>query len=85
MKWNVYIVQCEDGSLYTGITTNIDRRIHEHNVGKGAKYLRGKLPVKVIYFEQFNNQSEAMRRESEIKDWKRERKLQLIKKKFKGH
>lgn len=78
MIWNLYIIICKDKSLYTGISTDIDRRIKEHNNGKGAKSLLGKLPVKLVYTEQFNNQSDAMKREREIKSWKREKKLKLI-------
>jgi putative endonuclease len=78
MIWNLYIVICKDKSLYTGITIDINRRIKEHNNGKGAKSLLGKLPVKLVYTEEFNNQSDAMKREREIKSWKREKKLKLI-------
>jgi len=51
-NWGVYILECKDGSLYTGITTDFDRRVHEHNIGKGAKYTRGRRPVKMIYCTQ---------------------------------
>ncbi|MBI4973159.1 GIY-YIG nuclease family protein [Candidatus Roizmanbacteria bacterium] len=80
MKWYVYIVQCKDGSLYTGITLDVVRRVKEHNEddAKGAKSLRGKRPVKLVYFEEYNNQSEARKREAGIKNWKREYKLKLI-------
>ncbi|MBI2036210.1 GIY-YIG nuclease family protein [Candidatus Microgenomates bacterium] len=79
MKWYLYIVICRDGSLYTGITTNIKRRLLEHNSGIGAKSLLGKLPVSLVYGEVFLNQKTAAKREREIKDWKREYKLKLIK------
>jgi len=78
MIWYVYIVKCRDKSLYTGITIDIDRRIGEHNNGKGAKSLLGKRPVKLKYFERFNNRKNAMKREIEIKSWDREMKLKLI-------
>lgn len=78
MKWYVYIVKCKDNSLYTGITTNISRRIIEHNTKLGAKSLKGKLPVKLIYKEVYNSQSEAAKREREIKGWRRDKKLKLI-------
>lgn len=78
MKWFLYIVKCRDGSLYTGISTNPKKRAKEHNEGKGAKSLRGKLPVKLVYTEVFNSQSEARKREIAIKGWKKEYKLKLI-------
>lgn len=80
MKWYVYIVECSDGSLYTGITTNIKRRITEHNNDniKGAKSLRPKRPVTLKYFEEYNNQINAAKRERAIKNWKRENKIKLI-------
>jgi putative endonuclease len=78
MNWFVYIVRCNDNSLYTGITNNIGKRIWEHNNKKGAKSLKGKLPVKLIYKERYNNHQEAARREKEIKSWRRKKKLELI-------
>jgi len=82
MNWYVYIVKCNDNSLYTGITTDIKRRISEHNADnlKGAKSLRGKLPVVLVYSEKFMTQSEARKREMAIKNWKRKYKLLLINK-----
>ena len=80
IKWFVYILKCKDNSLYTGITTNIYRRLNEHNFGKGAKSLRGKLPVKLVYKEEYNSQSQARKREEAIKSWKRAYKLKLISK-----
>jgi len=81
MSWFVYILECKDGSLYTGITTNIKIREHEHNTDDklGAKSLKGKLPVKVVYYESYLTQSDARKREAAIKQWKREYKLKLIK------
>src|SRR3990167_3652699 len=78
--WYVYIVQCKDGTLYTGITIYIVRRLKEHNEDniKGAKSLRGKRPVKLVYFEEYNSQSEARKREAKIKNWNRKYKLLLI-------
>ena len=82
MSWYVYIVRCKDESLYTGITTDIQRRVQEHNTDnkRGAKSLKGKRPVSLVYFEQVDNQSLARKRESAIKHWKREYKLKLIEK-----
>jgi putative endonuclease len=81
MDWYLYIVKCNDGTLYTGITTDLIRRVSEHNNKKGAKSLKGKLPVKLVYNESFENQIEAAKREREIKSWKRKYKLQLIEEK----
>ena len=80
MKWYVYIVKCKDESLYTGITTNIMRRVLEHNTSDklGAKSLRNKRPVKLVYEELYDTQSEARIREAAIKSWTREYKLKLI-------
>ena len=78
--WFLYIARCRDNSLYTGITTDIKRRESEHNEDniRGAKSLRYKRPVHIIYTEQFETQSEARIREAQIKRWKREYKLKLI-------
>ena len=78
MNWYLYIVECTDGSLYTGITTDINRRVQEHNNKIGAKAVRGKLPVKLVYFEKHINQVIAAKREREIKKWRKEKKLSLI-------
>lgn len=80
MKWYLYILKCKDESLYTGITTNVERRIKEHNFDnkKGSKALRGKRPVKVVHIEEFNSSEKARKREIAIKHWKREYKLKLI-------
>lgn len=79
MSWYVYIVECSDKSLYTGITTDLTRRVQEHNLKTGAKSVRGKLPVKLVYFEERANQVDAAKREREIKSWSRKKKLNLIK------
>ncbi|MGM0414566.1 MAG: GIY-YIG nuclease family protein [Bacillota bacterium] len=76
----VYIVKCTDDSLYTGYTNDPPRRIAEHNSGTGAKYTRGRGPVKLVYLEEFSNKSEAMKREYEIKQLSRPEKLELIRK-----
>ena len=78
--WFVYIVECQDNSLYTGITNNLEKRLKAHNEKKGAKAIKGKLPVKLVHQERYNNQKEAAKREREIKSWKREQKLELVKK-----
>jgi putative endonuclease len=80
MKWYMYIVRCADESLYTGITLNIKRRIKEHNSDNrlGAKSLRYRRPVVLVYFEKFETQTEAAVRERSIKSWTRKHKLKLI-------
>ncbi|MFT7559504.1 MAG: putative endonuclease [Flavobacteriales bacterium] len=78
--WFVYILRCADDSLYTGITTDIDRRLHEHNNTKlGARYTRARRPVELEWHESLNNRSEAQKREVAIKSLSRQQKLLLIK------
>ncbi|OGK21955.1 hypothetical protein A2866_06065 [Candidatus Roizmanbacteria bacterium RIFCSPHIGHO2_01_FULL_39_8] len=76
--WFLYIARGKDDTLYTGITTDVKRRIDQHNRKEGAKSLRGKIPVSLVYFEKCSNQIEAAKREREIKGWKKTKKLQLI-------
>ena len=78
MKAFVYILRCGDGSLYTGYTTDLDARLKKHNDGKGAKYTRSRLPVALVYFEEYATQSEARSREGKIKQLTRAEKLALI-------
>ena len=80
MVWYIYIVQCVDSALYTGITSNIDRRIKEHNANDklGSRFVRVRRPVKLIYSEIKQSRSEALKRESEIKGWSRKKKFILI-------
>ena len=79
MRWFLYIVECLDSTLYTGITTDIDRRIYEHNnTLKGAKYTRCRRPVKLAYLQKFNNRSEASKEEAKIKKLSRNQKIELI-------
>ena len=78
-EWHVYMVECADGTLYSGVTTDVERRIKEHNDSpKGAKYTRAKRPVKLVYTEQYLNRSEATKREYALKQLSREEKLKLI-------
>lgn len=74
-----YIVRCRDGSLYTGWTTDVDRRVKEHNEGKGAKYTHSRRPVELVYYETFETKEEAMKREYAIKQLRRDEKERLIK------
>lgn len=77
--WYVYILQCADGTLYTGITTDVNRRLNEHNSGKGAKYTRTRLPVMIVAVSEAGSRSEASKEEYRIKQLTREQKLKLIK------
>ena len=72
------IVRCSDGTLYTGWTNDLDKRVKAHNEGKGAKYTRSRRPVSLAYFECFETKEQAMRREYEIKRFTREEKMKLI-------
>lgn len=74
----IYIVQCKDGTLYTGYTNHLEERIQKHNQGKGAKYTRGRGPVTLVYSEQFDDKSQALRREIALKKMDRKSKLQLL-------
>ena len=78
--WYTYIVECKDGTYYTGITTDIDRRIAQHNSGKGSKYVKrhGGVPVTLRYIEEQPNRSEASKRECAIKKLTRKEKEKLI-------
>ena len=75
-----YILKCNDGSFYTGWTTNLRNRIREHNLGKASKYTRARLPVRLVYLEMHRTQSSAMKRECLIKKLNRVQKLKLINK-----
>ena len=74
-----YILECSDGSFYTGWTNKLEKRINCHNKGKGAKYTRGRLPLKLVYFEEFIEKRDAQKREYVIKHLTRNDKLNLIK------
>lgn len=75
-----YIVECSDGTLYTGWTNDLEKRIKMHNSGKGAKYTKTRLPVVLKYFEEFQTKEEAMSREYKIKQLSRKEKQKLIEK-----
>lgn len=74
-----YILECNDNTLYTGYTNDLERRLSTHNSGKGAKYTRGRIPVTLVYSQEFSSKIEAQRREREIKKLTRKQKLELIK------
>ena len=78
MDWYVYILRCGDGTLYTGITDDVDRRLAAHRAGKGAKYTRGRGPLALVYRERAADRSAALRREAQIKRLTRGEKLTLI-------
>jgi len=77
-KYFVYILQCSNGTYYTGYTNNLENRIKEHNNGNGAKYLRGKLPVKLVYAKEYHYYENALRRERNLKKLTRKQKEKLI-------
>jgi putative endonuclease len=74
----VYIVECADGTLYTGWTVNVEQRVKVHNAGRGARYTRLHGPVKLVYVEELPDRVAALKRELEIKRWPRDKKLKLI-------
>ncbi len=74
MPWFVYMVRCHDGSVYTGITTDVQKRLGQHNAGSGAKYTRTRGPVAVAHQEAATNESAARKREAEIKRWTKKEK-----------
>ena len=77
-SWYLYILECADGTLYTGITDDVPRRLSQHNAGKGAKYTRGRGPVVLRYQELCGSHSDALRREIQVKKLTRPQKINLI-------
>ena len=75
---HVYVLSCADGTYYTGYTTDVDRRVAEHDAGEGAKYTRGRTPVDLVHVETFESRSAAMSREAEIKSLSRAEKEALV-------
>ena len=78
MSWFVYILRCGDGTLYTGVTDDVQRRLAAHRVGKGAKYTRGRGPLELVYTQEQPDKSAALRREFQIKKLTRPQKERLI-------
>ena len=76
--WFVYILKCVDETFYTGVTQNVDVRLHVHNTGKGAKYTKGRLPVELIYFKKIGNRGAALKEEVRIKKLTRRQKRELV-------
>ena len=81
MSWYVYMLRCGDGTLYTGVTDNVERRLAAHRSGRGAKYTRGRGPLELVYQEQVPDKSAALRREYQIKRLPKQEKEGLIAKK----
>lgn len=77
-QWFVYILRCSDATFYTGATDDLQKRLQAHNQGKGAKYTRGRRPVEMVYFEECESYSAALKREYAIKQLTRQQKMQLI-------
>ena len=78
-QWFLYVVRCSDDTLYTGVTTDISRRVHEHNTGsKGAKYTRARRPVELVYYVDFDNRSSAQKAEYTFKKLTRKQKNEVI-------
>ena len=78
MDWTVYILQCADGTLYTGITNDLERRVAEHEAGQGARYTKGRGPFQLVYRERCEDRGLASKRENEIKSLDRKAKLALV-------
>lgn len=78
MKYYLYILLCRKYYLYTGITNNLVKRLNNHSIGKGSKFVRAHLPFEHIYTEEFETKSEALKREFEIKKWSRARKIKEL-------
>ena len=76
--WYLYILRCSDGTLYTGITTDVEARLEAHRSGKGAKYTRGRGPLELVYREQCEDHSHALKRELAVKSMTKEEKKKLI-------
>ncbi|MGP8125151.1 MAG: GIY-YIG nuclease family protein [Nitrososphaerales archaeon] len=77
MRHFVYMLECSDGTLYTGYSTDVDRRVRQHNTGRGARYTRSRTPVKLTFKEEFRSRGQALRREFQIKKMRRNSKLLL--------
>jgi putative endonuclease len=76
--WHLYILRLSDGSLYTGVTKDIERRLEEHREGNGSKYVRSRLPCELVYRESHEDRSSALKREAQIKKWSKARKERLV-------
>lgn len=79
MDWYLYMIRCRDGSLYTGIATDVDRRLVEHENNKGSKYLRGRGPLKLVWQKRVGKRGQALKLENKVKELSRQEKEELIK------
>ena len=77
-EWYLYMIECKDSKLYTGITNDLDRRVKQHNCGKGCRFTKFRIPVRLIYKKVYSSKDEALKREAEIKGWRKDRKLELV-------
>ena len=78
MKWCVYILRCGNGDLYTGVTSDLERRLQQHQSGRGGWFTKTTQPVELVYHEIYGSEDEAKRRETQLKGWSRRKKLTLI-------
>ena len=78
MPWSVYMLRCGNGDIYTGVTTDIERRLREHQTRQGGRFTRMRQPIELVYHESATSESEAKRREAQLKTWPRVKKLALI-------
>ena len=78
MKGFMYILECADGSYYTGSTNNLEQRLQHHHIGKGSNYTKKRLPVRLLYFEEFQRIDDAFYREKQVQKWNRKKKEALI-------
>ena len=83
-NWYLYILRCKDDTFYTGITTDVEKRLEAHRTGKGAKYTRGRAPLELVYRESCGSHSDALKREHQVKMLTREEKQNLIREGAKG-
>ena len=77
MIWYVYLLVCQDKSIYTGITTNLERRLKQHNSGRASKCTRSRLPVEMVYSEKHASRTDALKKEAQVKKLSRQRKIDL--------
>ena len=77
-KWFVYVIECDNGSFYVGVSSNIERRFQEHKEGRGGRYTLLHKPVKIIYSESFDSKKEALKRERQLKGWSHKKKEDLV-------
>ena len=78
MSWTLYVLRCGDDTLYTGVTTDVERRLAEHQAGRASRYTRGRLPVTLVYQERAATRSDALRREAAVKRMTRDEKTRLV-------